>query len=67
MADGETSKRPLEKKQKTIPFNMLILVRVVEEKKRFGQIGKKILMAVSKIIQKKRRKNPNKESTESFM
>lgn len=46
---------------------MLILVRVVEEKKRFGQIGKKILMAVSKIIQKKEEKNPNKESTESFM
>lgn len=39
---------------------MLILVRVVEEKKRFGQIGKKILMAVSKIIQKKKRKNLNK-------
>lgn len=35
---------------------MLILVRVVEEKKRFGQIGKKILMAVSKIIQKKEEK-----------
>lgn len=33
---------------------MLILVRVVEEKKRFGQIGKKILMAVSKIIQEKK-------------